>query len=167
MVSDVEIARLLGFDQTQWPAFEAEHPELLCFVHRSGEQRIPRDLPTEIVSEFSGLEFQGAPNQLSEDHVDWEVISRVGEATANTQSGEGAFAAPDRPGLPDTTRPFYVPTAESRIPAPQSIRQRRSAVAFDGISSITKNQFCAMLHRTLPRDESAPFDLGLNTPCLH
>ncbi len=73
-VSDAEIARLLGFDQTQWPEFEAEHPELLCFVHRSGAQRIPRDLPSEIVSQFSGLEFQGTPNQLSEDHVDWEII---------------------------------------------------------------------------------------------
>src|SRR5437016_4983623 len=90
-VSDAEIARLLGFDQTQWPEFEAEHPELLCFVHRSGAQRIPQDLPSEIVSELSGLEFQGTPNQLSEDHVDWEVISRVAEATAKPKSSEGAF----------------------------------------------------------------------------
>src|SRR6266404_1578260 len=82
-VSDEEIASLLGLDQTQWPEFEAEHPELLCFIHRSGARRIPRDLPSEIVSQFSGLEFQGTPNQLSEDHVDWEIISRVAEATAN------------------------------------------------------------------------------------
>ncbi len=166
-VSDEEIARLLGFDQTQWPEFDLEHPELLCFVHRSGERRIPRDLPREIVSDFSGLEFQGTPNQLSEDHVDWEIISRVGEATAKPQSGEGPSAAPGRPGLPDTKRPFYVPTAESRIPAAQIIRQRRSAVAFDGISSITRNQFCTMLDRTLPRDGCAPFDLRLTAPCVH
>src|SRR5437660_11896608 len=80
-VSDAEIAKLLGFDQTQWPEFEAEHPELLCFVHPSGVQRIPRDLPSEIISEFSELRFQGTPNQLSEDHVDWEIISRVVEVT--------------------------------------------------------------------------------------
>ncbi len=166
-VSDEEIARLLGFDQTQWPEFELEHPELLCFVHRSGERRIPGDLPREIVSDFSGLEFQGTPNQLSEDHVDWEIISRVGEATAKPQSGEGPSAAPGHPGLPDTKRPFYVPTAESRIPAAQIIRQRRSAVAFDGISSITRNQFCTMLDRTLPRDGCAPFDLRLTAPCVH
>ncbi len=166
-VSDEEIARLLGFDQTQWPEFELEHPELLCFVHRSGEQRIPRDLPREIVSEFSGLEFQGTPNQLSEDHADWEIISRVGEVTAKPQSGEGPFATPGRPGLPDTRHPFYVPTAESRIPAARIIRQRRSAMTFDGISSITRNQFCTMLDRTLPRDECAPFDLGLTAPCVH
>src|SRR3989441_3549245 len=166
-VSDEEIARLLGFDQTQWPEFELEHPELLCFVHRSGERRIPRDLPREIVSDFSGLEFQGTPSQLSEDHVDWEIISRVGEATAKPQSGEGPLAAPGRPGVPDTRRPFYVPTAESRIPAAEIIRQRRSAVAFDGISSITRNQFCTMLDRTLPRDGCAPFDLRLTAPCVN
>lgn len=165
-VSDEEIARVLGFDQTQWPKFELEHPELLCFVHRSGEPRIPRDLSSEIVSEFSGLEFQGIPNQLSEDHVDWEIISRVAEATAKPQSSEGAFVT-GRPALPDTTRPSYAPTTQSGIPAAQIIRQRRSAVAFDGVSSITKDQFCAMLDKTLPRDAGAPFDLGLTVPAIH
>lgn len=166
-VSDEEIARLLGFDQTQWPEFELEHTELLCFVHRSGEQRIPRDLPSEIVSEFSGLAFQGTPNQLSEAHVDWEIISRVAEATAKPRSWAGTLAAPGPPGLPDTTRPFYAPTAQSGIPAAQIIRQRRSAVAFDGVSSLTKDQFCTMLDKTLPRDACAPFDLGLTVSCVH
>jgi SagB-type dehydrogenase family enzyme len=166
-VSDEELARLLGFDQTPWPEFELEHPELLCFVHHSGEQRNPRDLSREIVSEFSELEFQGTPNQLSEDHVDWEIISCVAAATAKAQSEEGAFTSPHRPGQPDTTRPFYVATAESRIPAAQIIRRRRSAVAFDGITSITKNQFCTMLDKTLPRHACAPFDLGLTAPCVH
>lgn len=166
-VSDEEIGRLLGFDQTLWPDFELEHPELLCFVHRSGEPQIPRDLPREIVSEFSGLEFQGTPNQLSEDHVDWEIISRVAEATAKPKHEEAALTVPVRHGLPDTTRPFYPPPTPSKIPAAQIIRQRRSAVAFDGVSSITKDQFCAMLDKTLPRDASAPFDLGLTVPCVH
>ena len=173
-VSDEEIAMLLGFNQTQWPEFEWEHPELLCFVHRSGEQRIPRDLPSEIVSEFSGLKFQGTPNQLSADHVDWEIISRVAEATANV--GQASSLPPELAGKvsashfqtdSNTTLPFYTPTAESGIPAAQIIRQRRSAVAFDGITSITKNQFCAMLDKTLPRAECAPFDLGLTAPCVH
>ena len=160
-VSDEEIGRLLGFDQTQWPEFELEHPELLCFVHRSGEQGIPRDLSREIVSEFSGLRFQGRPNRLSEDHVDWEIISRVAEATAKSKHEEAALTVPVRP------RPFYASPTQSGIPAAQIIRQRRSAVAFDGVSSITKDQFCAMLDKTLPRDGSAPFDLGLTVFCVH
>ncbi len=167
VLSDEEIARLLGFDQTQWPEFELEHPELLCFVHRSGEQRIPRDLPREIVSEFSGLRFQGRPNRLSEDHVDWEIISRVAEATAKPKHEEAPLTVPVRHGLPESTRPFSTPPTPSKIPAAQIIRQRRSAVAFDGVSSITKDQFCAMLDKTLPRDASAPFDLGLTVSCVH
>src|SRR6266853_1588467 len=152
VVSDAEIARLLGFDQTQWPEFELEHPELLCFVHRSRAQGILRDLPPEIISEFSRLEFQGTPNQLSEDHVDWEIILRVAEATAKSQSWEVALADPGRLRSPVRTRPFYEPTPQSGIPAPQIIRQRRSAVALDRITGITKDQFCAMLDKTLPRD---------------
>jgi len=188
-VSDEEIARLLGFDKTQWPEFELEHPELLCFVHRSGEQQIPRDLPSEIVSEFSELEFQGTPNQLSEEHVDWEIISRVAEATANVGQASslpvhGAssprfsggrmppeladkMSAPHFQTCSDTTRPSYAPTAPSRIPAAQIIRQRRSAVAFDGVSSISKDQFCTMLDKTIPREACAPFDLGLTDSCVH
>jgi SagB-type dehydrogenase family enzyme len=196
-VSDDEIAKLLGFDQIKWPEFELEHPELLCFVHRGGEQRIPRDVPCEIVSEFSGLEFQGTPNQLSQDHVDWEIISRVAESTTKPQphfflfprgtSGESneERGFPDKNAPPsvgrgpsrgalggvertaNATRPFYAPVAPSGIPAAQIIRQRRSAVAFDGIRTITKNQFCTMLDKTLPRDASAPFDLGMTVPCVH
>src|SRR5207247_5405687 len=78
-----------------------------------------------------------------------------------------AFAAPGRPVLSDTTRPFYAPTPQSGIPAAHIIRQRRSAVAFDGVTGITKDQFCSMLDKTLPRDACAPFDLGLTVPCVH
>jgi len=124
-------------------------------------------LPSGIVSQFSGLRFQGTPNQLSKEHVDWEIIPRVAEATARPQFWEGAFAAPGRLSPPGTSRPFYAPTAPSAIPAAQIIRQRRSAVAFDGISSITKDQFCVMLDKTLPRDVCAPFDLGLAVPSVH
>ncbi len=166
-VSDEEITRVLGFDQTRWPEFEMEHPELLCFVHRSGEQAIPRDLSREIGTEFSGRGFQGRPNRLSDDHMDWEIISRVAEATAKPKHEEAALTVHVRHGLPESTRPFYTPPTQFKIPAAQIIRQRRSAVAFDGVSSITKDQFCTMLDKTLPRDACAPFDLGLTVPAIH
>ncbi len=40
-------------------------------------------------------------------------------------------------------------------------------MAFDGLSGITKDQFCAMLDKTFPRDGCAPFDLGLTVSCAH
>jgi nitroreductase len=34
-------------------------------------------------------------------------------------------------------------------------------------TGITKNQFCTMLDKTLPRDAGAPFDVGLTVACVH
>jgi SagB-type dehydrogenase family enzyme len=166
-VSDEEIGRMLGFDQTRWPEFELEHPEALCFVHRSGGPRIPRDLPSAIAMTFSRLAFRGTPNRLSEDHVDWEILSRVAEATARPKPEEEAEDVRAGHGLPEPARPFHAPIAQSGISAAQIIRQRRSAVAFDGVSGITQDQFYTLLDKTLPREASAPFDLGLTAPCVH
>jgi len=166
-VPTAEIARLLGFGKIQWPEFEAEHPELLCFVHRSGAQRIPRDLPAAVAAEFSRLEFQGTPNQLSAAHVDWEIIARVAEATMQPPARAGTVAGADQSDRTDTPRPFYGLAEQSGIPAAQLIRQRRSAQAFDGVTSLTHEQFCTMLDKTLVRAASAPFDLGLTAPCVH
>jgi SagB-type dehydrogenase family enzyme len=163
-VSDAATATLCGLDQTRWPEFEAEHPELLCYVHRGGAPLIPRGVPREIVAEFSRLGFHGTPNRLSEDHVDWEIISRVAEASAMTRNGETALPVPGQPGV---TRSKFLGTAESKFSAAQIIRQRRSAVAFDGATGITKDQFFAILDKTLPRADCAPFDSGLNLPRAH
>src|SRR5713226_7443688 len=44
---------------------------------------------------------------------------------------------------------------------------RRCWLASDAVSGITKDQFCAMLDKTLPRDACAPLDLGLTVSCVH
>ena len=159
-VDDAEIGQLLGFDKTRWPEFESEQPELLCFVHRSGAQPIPRDLPAEMIGAFSQLEFQGTPNQLSATHLDWELITQVAEATANVKTSAG-------PVPPADCLPFYTAAPETGITAAQLIRQRRSAVAFDGVSCLPKTQFFALLDKTLPRADCAPFDLGLPSASVH
>ena len=153
-VTDAEIAQLLGFHKTRWPEFESEQPEILCFIHRAGAQPIPRSLPVEIVAAFADLEFQGIPNQLSAAHLDWELIAQVAEATTHLKKS----AAPVPPIL---ARPFFARAAEAKTPAAQLIRQRRSAVAFDGVSTLPKTQLFGLLDKTLPRPDCAPFDLGL------
>lgn len=165
-VCDTEVAKMLGLDQIAWLRDEAEEPEALCFVHQA-ERPIPRDLPAGIVAEFSRLKFQGIPNRLSEDHEEWKIISRVAAATARPSSVKRAATAPGGHAQAQPAHSFYVPAAESTIPAAQIIRQRRSAVSFDGITGLTRNQFCTMLDKTLPRAGVAPFDLGLGDPCVH
>lgn len=157
-VADEDIARLLGFHGTQWVQCEEEHPEILCYVHSGEFKDIPTNLPTELVSRISQLRFQGEPNRLSDEHVDWEIISEVAKATL-------------KPGLssqvkPLADHPFY-DGEQSRLAAPQIIRQRRSAVAFDGVTSISKSQFLTMLDKTLPRDQCAPFDFKLGPVRVH
>jgi nitroreductase len=49
----------------------------------------------------------------------------------------------------------------------QLIRQRRSAVDFDGVSSITREKFLAILDTTLPRASAPPFDAWPFPPRLH
>ena len=157
-VADEDIARLLGFHGTQWVQCEEEHPEILCYVHSGEVKDIPTNLPSELVSRISQLRFHGEPNRLSADHVDWEIFSEVAKATL--KSGMSSRAKP----LPD--RPFY-DREQSRLEASQIIRQRRSAVAFDGVTSISKSQFLSMLDRTLPRDRCAPFDFKLGPVRVH
>ena len=157
-VADEDIARLLGFHGTQWVQCEEEHPELLCYVHPCQVKDIPTNLPSELVSRISQLRFQGEPNRLSDEHVDWKIISEVAKATL-------------KPGLssqvkPPSDHPFY-DGEQSRLTAPQIIRQRRSAVALDGVTSISKAQFLAMLDKTLPRDQCAPFDFELGPVRVH
>lgn len=183
-VSDEEVARMLGLDPTRRTDPELEIPEALCFVHRSGEPRIPKNLPRGIAKGFTQFDFQGTPNRLSQDHVDWEIISVVVEATARGQGCSGLFLQEtsgeqiaerefsshdtlDRPGLTGAHRPFYEPPGQPDIVAAQMIRQRRSAVAFDGSSGITNDQFRAILDKTLPREACAPFDLGMSSPRVH
>jgi nitroreductase len=47
------------------------------------------------------------------------------------------------------------------------IRQRRSAVDFDGVTSITREKFLSILDATLPRASAPPFDAWPFAPCLH
>ena len=157
-VSDEDISRLLGLHVTQWAACEEEHPDILGYVHPSSLQDIPAQLPSELVSHVSQLDFQGAPNRLSGEHVDWEIISDVAAATRKPE--------PTSPRTILPVRPFY-DGEPSRLEAPQIIRQRRSAVAFDGATSISRSQFLTMLDKTLPRDRCAPFDFNLGPARAH
>lgn len=48
--------------------------------------------------------------------------------------------------------------------ASEIIRQRRSATAFNSKASITKDQFLAIIDKTIPRNNCAPFDVKLIEP---
>ncbi len=153
-----DIETVLGFRKTVWQPFEKEHPELLLFIHSNTSGPAPCDVPSEIIRSFSSLVFEGRPNRLSSDHVDWELISETAQATLKPKTDEARY------------RYNVQEYAEKEIPgkqAAQIIRRRRSAQHYDGKTPIAKDAFLALLDKTVPRNGSAPFDAGLEEVCIH
>jgi len=158
-VSDPDLVSLLGFGSVSWTPGEAEVPDLLCFIHPSDHDVIPRGISPAILGEFRALSFTGTPNSLSGDHVDWDAISKVAVAT------EAREPAPE--GAQRLWTPPFINRTPSPLPATRIIRQRRSLQVCDGKTSISRNAFLQILDKTLPRKGCAPFDLGLGESQVH
>jgi nitroreductase len=106
-------------------------------------------------------EWFGRANRLSQAHVEWPVIEEaiaVSERlTASLQpSGCGDWVAWPPPSPPACGHS-----------ASQLIRQRRSAVDFDGVTHISQEALLAILDTTLPRASAPPFDAWPFPPRLH
>ncbi len=160
-MSDSAVAALLGLDRAQdFVDVEREQPDLLVAVIPHGsstEQSFPHILPEEAIGRIASRRWFGVANRLSHDHFDWPIIDevvRACEKPANHQIAKSAnhnFAG-------DILR---------RAVAHQIIFQRRSALAFDGRTGITAEQFYLMLDRTLPRFDRSPWS-ALGPPiCTH
>ena len=63
------------------------YSDLLCLLMPN----IPLSFPPQIISYFSDLKFQGVPNQLSQDHVDWDIITDVSQATFKPKTEEKRY----------------------------------------------------------------------------
>jgi nitroreductase len=98
-------------------------------------------------------QWSGHASQLSVEHVEWTFIEDVARATqtpgVQTLTRARAELAPDTPPRPLDARTIF--------------KQRRSAVAFDGLSSTDRSTFMDMLSRVLPRAD-APWDAAWWTP---
>jgi hypothetical protein len=88
--------------------------------------------------------------------VSWEAINRV-ELASWKSSTERRVVELNRDRSPAASRINYGPRATSIDPDPptagQVIRQRRSALAFDGRTSISARSFFTMLARVMPQVE--------------
>ena len=157
-LSTKDIENILGFQKTKWKEFEREEPELLLFVHKSDENLDRRYIPPDIIKSFESLHFKGDPNLLSKDHEDWYAIDEVSSETGKLVTEEETYHYKEHEYF------------DKEIPARSGegiIRQRRSAQAYDGKTTITRNDFFAILDKTIPRVHSAPFDLELGDIAVH
>ncbi|MCL4177402.1 MAG: SagB/ThcOx family dehydrogenase [Verrucomicrobia bacterium] len=140
-IGDGDLAQLLAVDRQS--GFEAEHPDVLLGIGTGPDAPVvPASWPDpEVMTEIRKQPELGEPNQLSQDHQPWPIIDAVA-------------AACEKPPL--SLRPIVCPGSSAEIPparqidARRIIRQRRSAVAMDGITAISLATFLCQLRRTLP-----------------
>ena len=154
---DAHLARLLGLDRAEdFDDAEQETPELLVRV-------IVNEAAATTLSPVveTAIDWFGRANWLSHFHVDWPVID---EAIAASERKAASVKQPESGEFIAWPPPSPPACGHS---AGQLIRQRRSAVNFDGVSSISRETFLSILDSTLPRTFAPPFDAWPFPPRLH
>lgn len=180
-------AMLLGTDRKEdFGEAEAEHPDCLAvvwlsenvkreasFVKREHSE-MPLLLDSTLVKDLTAGSWHGKANRLSGEHgVHWDVIDEVADASRKTQVTNLTVSV--RAGSPPSSDTLHAsPMTNDVSPsAGQIIRQRRSAVAFDGKTSISAVTFFHMMQRVMPQAEHPqlerpiPWDAWPYDPTIH
>jgi len=155
--SDVRLTQLLGLNRAEdFENAERETPELLIQVTTSAVFAEPS-------SPVAGtaIEWFGRANLLSDSHVEWPAIDEAVKASERIIISAESSQDDYRVDWPPPSPPVCSHSAS------QLIRQRRSAVDFDGVTSITRENFLSILDATLPRASAPPFDAWPFTSRLH
>jgi len=147
-LTDIEISILLGIEDQAGP--EAEHVDCLIVVYpnkKRDEIKIPQDqllqnISAQTLEKIQHISLPGEINQLSESHHAWPIIEEVSVAARKTQG-----QSTDR-----SSRDFQSPVKDAVLPqcnatAFRIIRQRRSAVAMDGETTMERPVFFSLLER--------------------
>ena len=182
-VADDTLAALLGVDRAEdFEGAEREHPDCIAVIWPADQAAGPAtgrpsnvtlSLATDAICDVTRYFWHGKANRLSRGvPVQWEMLDQV--VVASWKSGtqhkvvelnyERSCAHPSS----HATRLY------ARQPsAGQVIRQRRSALAFDGTTSISASSFFTMLTRVMPavqRDlcrRAMPWDVLPWEPSVH
>jgi SagB-type dehydrogenase family enzyme len=175
-LSDETIEWLLGLNrEVDFEGAEREHPDLLAVVWPDDTQTISPiplflepDAVYELVRESLGR-WQGKANRLSaDDPVPWEIIDEVAAASRKTTQEREHVELRHAPA--DATA---AAKGNSQHSAWQVIHQRRSALAFDGKTTIASECFFGMLQRVMPQAHkpiarrTMPWDAVPWDPAIH
>jgi SagB-type dehydrogenase family enzyme len=156
--ADDIVARVLGLDRTaDFLEAEREHPDCLALIwvdQGTGANR-PNCPDTELLRELITGKWYGQANRLSRDNpIPWTLIDEVAAASEKMEGWGGesrVFNGTPHPRMSDPGR--GVASEHGHVSAGQIIRQRRSAVSFDGRTSVTHEVFFRMLSRVMPHTE--------------
>jgi SagB-type dehydrogenase family enzyme len=188
------VAMLLGTDRKEdFGEAELEHPDCLAVIWPSenvkpastaqrGEreasfvkrEQIPLFLDSTIVKDLVAGSWHGKANRLSQEHgVHWDIIDEVADASWKTQADHLTVSV--RTGSPLSSDALHASrmTNDAGTSAGQIIRQRRSAVSFDGKTAISTSTFFQMMQRVMPYVERPqlerpmPWDVWPYDPAIH
>jgi SagB-type dehydrogenase family enzyme len=137
---------------------EPEEPDVLMAIGPFAKTTNETGLPEDIVRAFASLDWQGSPNQLSKSHLEWGM-DEIAAATRKPR-GSARYESFQRPPEPGALA--VRPVALRKI-----IRQRRSAVAMDGQTRISRDTFYRILQRTLAVPGNIPFSTLPWKPHIH
>jgi SagB-type dehydrogenase family enzyme len=171
--SDAAVGKLLGLDRTDdFAGCEAEHPGALVLIWPS-QADPPAGLPLffdiDALARLGPVRWHGRANRLSpQEAVPWKSIDQVAHAARKPHTD--AIAAPGVASSPERARSASQRHAggtgrPSGPSAGRIIIQRRSALAFDGATSLPARSFFTMLERVMPCaerslvDRPAPWDV--------
>ena len=181
--SQETVALLLGTNRVDdFAGVESEHPDCLAVMWPLGDVKderldvkrgklteIPLFIDSAVVKGLAECPWHGKANRLSGEHgVEWEIIDEVAAASWKAPCEHISVAAPT--SVTSHLSPF---TFHEGLLAGQIIRQRRSAVSFDGKTSISAATFFRMMERVMPRadrpqlDRPMPWDVWPYEPAIH
>lgn len=148
-VSTRQLGALLGTDQQD--GIEAEHPDCLLALTPG---RCDAGALADLLADVPGEAWMGEPNQLSGGHHAWPVIDDVSVAV------ESAGLRHDR----NEAATLALVQPDRGLSAHRIIRQRRSAVAMDGKTRLSREAFFRLLQRLAP--QAVPFATLPWTPAV-
>lgn len=153
-ISSNDLANILGIGHSKRADLEWEEPGMLVCVY-PGKSIGPAPSLNQIKNSVKDSEWYGTANVLSKNHVDWglDVISL---ATKKSGPPEDVFQLNDQ----------TLVESSSISPATNIILKRRSALALDGISGITKASFMKYMKRVFPKN-APPWDSLWWKPRVH
>jgi len=183
VVSDDTLAALLGIARAEdFEGAEREHPECIAVVWPADEaagtataaqSRLPLSLTPNAVRDAARCDWRGKANRLSRgEPVRWELLDQV--VAASWKSSVEPNVIDLGPGPPEVHTNGDATCCDPQGPsAAQIIRQRRSALAFDGTTAISQRTFFRMLARVMPgaerevRARAMPWDVLPWRPAIH
>ena len=119
---------------------EPEHPDLLMWISTEAAPAAPALDLFPLID--APREFHGAANRLSEDHDGWPVIDLAGQFCRKPR--QAPHAAPAR-------AQWSAPAIEG-VSIGRAVRKRRSAQRMDGVTTMPRETFAALLAATLPSE---------------